>query len=94
MMPYLTILILETVLNATPRHRPQSLINYGEPLQRGSIRRGEQAQIAMATEVAVQVHDIHYEMKQNTGTKFLHNFRFYTRLSLYVFEISCVFIRY
>ena len=37
---------------------------------------------------------IHYEMKQNTGTKFLHNFRFYTRLSLYIFEISCVFIRY
>ena len=31
--------------------------SYGEPLQRGSIRRGEQAQITMATETAVQVHD-------------------------------------
>ena len=56
-MSYLTILILETVLNATPRHRPLSLINYGEPLRRGSIRRGEQVQITMATEAAMQVHD-------------------------------------
>ena len=32
--------------------------------------------------------DIHYQIKQNTGTKFLHNFRVYTRLSLYVLEIS------
>ena len=31
---------------------------YGEPLQRDSIRRGEQVQITMATEVAVQVLDI------------------------------------
>ena len=57
-MSYLTILVLETVLNVTPWHRPRSLINYGEPLQRGSIRRGEQAQITMATEVAVQAHEI------------------------------------
>ena len=27
-------------------------------------------------------------MKQNTGTKFLHIFRSYTRLSLYILEIS------
>ena len=32
---------------------------YGEPLRRGSIRRGEQAQITMATEAAVQAHDIY-----------------------------------
>ena len=32
---------------------------YGEPLQRGSIRRGEQAQITMATEAAMQAHDIY-----------------------------------
>ena len=57
MMSYLTILVLETVLNLTPRHHPRSLINYGEPLQRGSIRQGEQAQITMATEAAVQAHD-------------------------------------
>ena len=31
--------------------------SYGEPLRRGSIRRGEQAQITMATEAAVQAHD-------------------------------------
>ena len=30
---------------------------YREPLRRGSIRRGEQAQITMATEAAMQVHD-------------------------------------
>ena len=38
---------------------PSSVSNksYGEPLRRGSIRRGEQAQITMATEVAVQAHD-------------------------------------
>ena len=56
-MSYLTILILETVLNVTPRHCPRSLINYGEPLRRGSIRWGEQVQITMATEAAMQVHD-------------------------------------
>ena len=32
---------------------------YGEPLQRGSIRQGEQAQITMATEAAMQAHDIY-----------------------------------
>ena len=56
-MSYLTILILEMVLNATPQHCPWSLINYREPLRRGSIRQGEQVQITMATEAAVQVHD-------------------------------------
>ena len=33
-MSYLTILILETVPNATPRHRPQSLINLTGSLYR------------------------------------------------------------
>ena len=38
---------------------PSSVSNksYGEPLWGGSIRRGEQAQITMATEAAMQVHD-------------------------------------
>ena len=56
-MSYLTILVLETVLNAAPWHRPRSLINYWEPLWRGSIRQGEQVQITMATEAAMQGHD-------------------------------------
>ena len=30
---------------------------YGEPPRRGSIRRGEQGQITMTTEVAMQAHD-------------------------------------
>ena len=32
---------------------------YGEPLRRGSVRRGEQMQITMATEAAMKVHDIY-----------------------------------
>ena len=46
------------MLNATPwalfsvSDKP-----YREPLRRGSVRQGEQVQITMATEVAVQVHD-------------------------------------
>ena len=38
---------------------PSSVSNksYGEPLWRGSIRRGEQVQITMATEAAMQAHD-------------------------------------
>ena len=41
--------------------------SYGQPLQRGSIRRGEQAQITMATEAAMQVHDIYTAVMVGCG---------------------------
>ena len=43
---------------------------YGEPQQRGSIRRGEQVQDTMATEAAVQAHDIYVSISSDVAFAF------------------------
>ena len=58
MMSYLTILVLESPSNVTPWHCPRSLINLpGSLYEEAQFRQGEWAQITMATEAAMHVHD-------------------------------------